>query len=98
MFVEVTPIAIKKIYYRYYIVLAALNCFNAAVIWAFYPETARKSLEEIDFYFANEYGKSAERAVTETRDVKGKERIWSNLKVKGSSHQRGGRCAKSLLS
>ena len=70
MFVEVTPIAIKKIYYKYYIILAALNCFNAIVIWTFYPETARKSLEELDFYFADRYGKGAARAVAEMKDVK----------------------------
>ena len=75
MFVEVTPIAIKRIYYRFYIILAALNCCNAIVLWLFYPESkwrcvgkgreayanrqstlaARKSLEEIDFYFAQKY-------------------------------------------
>jgi len=53
MFVEVTPIAIEKIYYKFYIILAVLNCFNATMIWLFFPETARKSLEEIDYYFVN---------------------------------------------
>lgn len=56
MMVEVTPIAIKRIYYRFYIILAVLNFCNAVVLYTFYPETARKSLEEIDFYFAQKYG------------------------------------------
>ena len=53
---SVTPIAIANIYYRFYIILAALNVCNAVVIWFFYPETKRMSLEELDFYFAKTYG------------------------------------------
>jgi hypothetical protein len=56
MFVEVTPIAIKNIYWRYYAILAGLNGFNAIMLWLFYPETARKSLEELDFFFVKKYG------------------------------------------
>ena len=56
MMVEITPIAIDNIYYKFYIILAALNVFNAVCIFVFYPETARKSLEELDFFFVEKYG------------------------------------------
>ena len=55
----VTPIAISNIYYRFYIILAALNVCNAIVVWVFYPETKRLSLEELDFYFAEKYSNGA---------------------------------------
>lgn len=66
MFVEVTPIAIENIYWKFYVILAVFNCCNAAVLWAFYPETARKSLEEIDFYFAEKYRGELSRGVVGT--------------------------------
>lgn len=33
---------------------------NAVVIYIFYPETKKLSLEELDFFFANRYGNGAE--------------------------------------
>jgi hypothetical protein len=42
--------------YRYYIILAVFNACNAVVLWFFYPETKKLSLEELDFFFANKYG------------------------------------------
>ncbi|CAL5867980.1 uncharacterized protein PFLUO_LOCUS2203 [Penicillium psychrofluorescens] len=56
MIVEVTPVAITNIKYRFYIVLAVLNTFNAVVVYFWFPETKGLSLEEIDFYFAEKYG------------------------------------------
>jgi hypothetical protein len=32
------------------------NTCNAVVLWFFYPETKKLSLEELDFFFANKYG------------------------------------------
>jgi hypothetical protein len=52
MMVEITPIALKNIDYQFYIILCIFNAAIAAVLYLFYPETARKSLEEIDFEFA----------------------------------------------
>ena len=70
---SVTPIAIANIYYRFYIILAALNVCNAIVIWFFYPETKRLSLEELDFYFAKKYGDSSHIKDVELAGSKGSE-------------------------
>lgn len=56
MIVEITPIAIKNIYYKFYIVMAVFNVCMAVIVWLFYPETARLTLEELDFFFAEKYG------------------------------------------
>ena len=55
MMVEITPIAIENIYYKFYIVLAVFNICIAVVIWLAYPETANLSLEELDLFFVQEY-------------------------------------------
>lgn len=52
MIVEVTPIALTNITYRFYIILCVFNAIIAAIVFFFYPETKQKSLEEIDFFFA----------------------------------------------
>ncbi|OAL36121.1 hypothetical protein AYO20_04535 [Fonsecaea nubica] len=49
---EVTPVAFTDIGYRYFIVYAALNAAFVPVIYFFFPETAGRSLEELDEIFA----------------------------------------------
>ena len=56
MMVEVTPIAIKNIYWKFYIILAVFNLCIAVIIWFCYPETARLTLEDLDFMFARRHG------------------------------------------
>ncbi|KXT00072.1 hypothetical protein AC578_5803 [Pseudocercospora eumusae] len=56
MMVEVTPIAIKNIYWKFYIILAVFNLCIAVIIWLCYPETARLTLEDLDFMFAKNHG------------------------------------------
>lgn len=48
MVVEITPPALQNIGYRPYIIFAVLNLFNVYIVWTFFPETARKSLESLD--------------------------------------------------
>jgi hypothetical protein len=50
--VEVTPIAFTTIGYKYFVVYAAINASSVPVVYFFYPETAGRSLEEIDEIFA----------------------------------------------
>lgn len=57
MMVEITPVAIKNIYYKFYIILAVFNVGMAVIVWLFYPEVARLELEEVDLFFVNKYGK-----------------------------------------
>ena len=48
----VTPIMISGIGWGTYLFFAAVNACFFPIIYFFYPETARRSLEEIDIIFA----------------------------------------------
>ena len=52
--VYVTPQAIHSLGYRLYIIWALLNAIFVPITWLFYPETAGRSLEEMDAVFLNE--------------------------------------------
>ena len=52
LIVMVTPIMVDKISWGTYLFFAAINACFIPVIYFFYPETARRSLEEIDIIFA----------------------------------------------
>jgi hypothetical protein len=60
MMVEITPIALKNIGYRFYIILACLNALIAVTVFCWFPETKGRSLEEIDLYFASRYHSGGE--------------------------------------
>jgi Sugar (and other) transporter. len=53
--VMVTPIMVAKIGWGTYLFFAAVNICFIPVIYFFYPETSRRSLEEIDIIFAKGY-------------------------------------------
>jgi sugar porter (SP) family MFS transporter len=50
---EITPVAFTDIGYRYFIVYCVLNATWVPIIYFFLPETAGRSLEEIDHIFAS---------------------------------------------
>ncbi len=50
--VMVTPIMITNIGWGTYLFFASVNACFLPIIWFFYPETAKRSLEEIDIIFA----------------------------------------------
>lgn len=52
--VFVTPQAIRSLGYRLYLIWALLNAIFVPITWLFYPETARRSLEDMDEVFLNE--------------------------------------------
>lgn len=52
--VEITPISISSIGYRTYIYFAVFNACFIPVIYFFYPETARLSLEQVDLLFTGD--------------------------------------------
>ena len=52
--VYVTPQAIQSLGYRLYIIWAVLNAIFVPITWLFYPETARRSLEDMDEIFVKE--------------------------------------------
>ncbi|RHZ69825.1 hypothetical protein CDV55_108083 [Aspergillus turcosus] len=53
--VMITPVMIAHIGWGTYLFFAALNASFIPIIWFFYPETANRSLEEIDLIFAKGY-------------------------------------------
>ncbi|KAG5355339.1 Sugar transporter STL1 [Yarrowia sp. C11] len=52
MVVMITPVAFNSIKWKTYIIFACINAFMVPVVYFFYPETAGRSLEEIDMIFA----------------------------------------------
>ncbi|KAH6650471.1 general substrate transporter [Chaetomium tenue] len=52
LIVMVTPIMVRNIGWGTYLFFASVNACFIPVIYFFYPETARRSLEEIDIIFA----------------------------------------------
>ncbi|KAF2011050.1 sugar porter family MFS transporter [Aaosphaeria arxii CBS 175.79] len=51
MVVMITPVAFETIGYQTYIIFAVINAFIVPVVYFFYPETAYRSLEEMDTIF-----------------------------------------------
>jgi len=51
MVVMITPVSFSSIGYKTYIIFAAINAFIIPVVYFFYPETAYRSLEEMDTIF-----------------------------------------------
>ncbi|KAJ5144652.1 sugar transporter [Penicillium atrosanguineum] len=56
MVVEVTPIGIQNLGWRFYIIWIVLNAAMIPTIYFFYPETAGRSLEDMDDYFRTNPG------------------------------------------
>ncbi|KAI1375778.1 general substrate transporter [Hypoxylon crocopeplum] len=55
LIVMVTPIMVANISWGTYLFFAVVNACFLPIIWFFYPETAKRSLEEIDIIFAKGY-------------------------------------------
>lgn len=51
MVVMITPVCFSYIGYKTYIIFAVVNVFIVPVVYFFYPETAYRSLEEMDAIF-----------------------------------------------
>ncbi|KXX73185.1 Sugar transporter STL1 [Madurella mycetomatis] len=51
MVVMITPVAFENIGYQTYIIFAVINAFMVPCVYFFYPETAYRSLEEMDNIF-----------------------------------------------
>jgi hypothetical protein len=56
MVVMITPVSFTSIGYKTYIIFAVINAFIFPVVYFFYPETAYRSLEEIDNIFRKANG------------------------------------------
>jgi hypothetical protein len=51
----ITPVMLDKITWGTYLVFACINAGFFPIIYFFYPETKKRSLEEIDLIFAKGY-------------------------------------------
>lgn len=51
MVVEVTPVGIRNLGWKFYIIWTVFNFAFVPTIYFFYPETANRALEDIDRYF-----------------------------------------------
>lgn len=56
MVVMITPVAFATIGYQTYIIFAVINAFIVPSVYFFYPETAYRSLEEMDAIFEQSTG------------------------------------------
>jgi hypothetical protein len=54
MVVQITPVAISAVGYKFYIVFAVLNTAWLPVIYLFFPETRGLELEDVDGLFMDE--------------------------------------------
>ncbi|MAD86628.1 MAG: hypothetical protein CL912_27040 [Deltaproteobacteria bacterium] len=66
MVVMITPVAFDSIGYKTYVIFAVINAFIFPVVYFFYPETAYRSLEEMDNIFMKT--KSILTTVKQARD------------------------------
>lgn len=51
MVVQITPIGAERLGWRFFLIFFVLNLAFIPTIYFFYPETAQKTLEELDFLF-----------------------------------------------
>ena len=61
--VEVTPVGLQNIGWKFYIVWAVLNLVNAVIVWCLYPETGGLPLEAVDDVFVENSGLMAAKGV-----------------------------------
>ncbi|KAI4172505.1 MAG: hypothetical protein LQ343_003499 [Gyalolechia ehrenbergii] len=54
MVVEITPIGIQSLQWRFYIIWTVFNASFVPIVYLFYPETADRTLEDIDRFFREE--------------------------------------------
>ncbi|KAK3356836.1 hypothetical protein B0T25DRAFT_537511, partial [Lasiosphaeria hispida] len=59
--VEVTPVGIAKMGWRFYLVWAGFNLVNAVIVWLFYPETGSLMLGAFDHVFTKEIDETTEQ-------------------------------------
>ena len=54
MVVEITPDGVNNLRWKFYIIWTVLNASFVPIVYFFYPETAGRTLEDIDDYYRND--------------------------------------------
>lgn len=49
--VEVTPIGLQSLGWKFYIIWTVINAVSMPILYLFYPETANRTLEDLDAYY-----------------------------------------------
>lgn len=49
--VEVTPVGIQNLGWKFYVIWAVVNAVILPIIWVVFPETANRTLEDLDAYY-----------------------------------------------
>jgi hypothetical protein len=52
--VEVTPIGVRNIGWRFYIIWTVFNALWLPIVWLLYPETSDRTLEDLDAYYRDD--------------------------------------------
>jgi hypothetical protein len=65
--VQVTPIALEKISWRYFVIFLIMNCVFIVIFYFFYPETKGKTLEEMNAVFGDEVSRN--RSLTVLKNI-----------------------------
>ncbi|CAF9934723.1 hypothetical protein IMSHALPRED_009819 [Imshaugia aleurites] len=55
MVVEITPIGIQTLHWKFYIIWVVLNASFVPIVYLFYPETADRTLEDVDRLFRDNH-------------------------------------------
>lgn len=55
MVVEITPIGIHNLGWKFYLIWLIFNASFVPIVYLFYPETASRTLEDIDAYFRDHH-------------------------------------------
>ncbi|EME89736.1 uncharacterized protein MYCFIDRAFT_71755 [Pseudocercospora fijiensis CIRAD86] len=67
MVVEITPIGIDTLGWKFYIIWTVLNFSFVPIVYLFFPETAGRTLEDIDEYFRTHNQKNSPWSVSHER-------------------------------
>jgi hypothetical protein len=75
--VEVTPVSVRNIGWRTYLIWAVLNLVNAIIVFIFYPETSGIPLEQIDHLFTDQTGPNPEQVEQQLQSAFYRKVQWS---------------------
>ncbi|KAL8962994.1 MAG: hypothetical protein Q9193_000696 [Seirophora villosa] len=87
MVVEITPIGIQTLHWRFYIIWTVFNAAFVPIVYLFYPETAGRTLEDIDRFFRDDAKVLVFRdkdAISEKRPLKYVEHEQSEMRRNSS--------------